>query len=68
MTTQAVQYYFEAGQGLEKWFKQGLLQLQAWAERTRQRRQLAGLDEHMLRDIGISREQAMAEAGKPFWQ
>jgi uncharacterized protein YjiS (DUF1127 family) len=68
MTTQAIQYYFEAGHGLDKWLKQGMLRLQAWAERARQRRQLAELDERLLQDVGISRAQAMAEAGKAFWQ
>jgi uncharacterized protein YjiS (DUF1127 family) len=67
MTTQAIQYYFESGHGLDKWLKQGMLRLQAWAERARQRRQLAGLDERLLQDIGVSRAQAMAEAEKPFW-
>jgi uncharacterized protein YjiS (DUF1127 family) len=36
--------------------------------RWRQRRLLAQLDERMLRDIGISRSQALAEADKPFWR
>ncbi len=35
--------------------------------RQRTRRALAQLDDRMLRDIGISREQAMREAEKPFW-
>ncbi len=32
-----------------------------------QRRQLASLDDHILRDIGISREDAEAEASRPLW-
>lgn len=32
-----------------------------------ERRHLASLDEHMLRDIGISRADAMAESGRSFW-
>jgi len=39
-----------------------------WIERSRQRRVLAGLDEHTLRDIGITRVEAEREAGKPFWR
>ena len=40
----------------------------AWRfARARQRRTLAGLDDVRLRDIGITREQALREAGKPFW-
>jgi len=38
-----------------------------WQERARQRHDLAALDARALRDIGISRETAMAEARKPFW-
>lgn len=37
----------------------------AWAS---QRRQLARLDERMLRDIGVSRAAAEREARKPFWR
>ena len=35
--------------------------------RQRERRQLAALDERMLRDIGLSPNQARKEAGKAFW-
>lgn len=33
----------------------------------RSRRMLAGLEEHRLRDLGLSREDALAEARRPFW-
>ena len=36
--------------------------------RFRQRQDLTALDDHMLRDIGITRLQAEAEATKPFWR
>jgi uncharacterized protein YjiS (DUF1127 family) len=36
--------------------------------RWRGRRELAQLDERLLRDVGISREQALREAEKPFWR
>lgn len=39
-----------------------------WQERTAARRQLARLDDRMLRDIGIDRATADTEAAKPFWQ
>ena len=39
-----------------------------WIERTRQRRALAGLDDTMLRDIGITRVEAARECDKPFWR
>ncbi|MDH3579349.1 MAG: DUF1127 domain-containing protein [Hyphomicrobiales bacterium] len=37
-------------------------------ERGRQRRALARLEDHHLRDIGITRAQAKQEARKPFWR
>lgn len=37
-------------------------------ERQRQRRALRDLDDHLLRDIGKSRREALAEASKPFWR
>jgi uncharacterized protein YjiS (DUF1127 family) len=42
--------------------------LRAAAERRRQRRVLAGLDDHLLRDIGLTREQALVEARRPPWR
>ena len=39
-----------------------------WIERTRQRQALAGLDDHILRDIGITRVEVARECGKPFWR
>ena len=39
-----------------------------WRERANQRRALLRLDERLLRDIGVSRAEAIAEARKPFWK
>jgi uncharacterized protein YjiS (DUF1127 family) len=39
-----------------------------WLDRVGQRRRLAELDDHMLRDIGVTRADAWAEAEKPFWR
>ncbi|MGI9378143.1 MAG: DUF1127 domain-containing protein [Methyloligellaceae bacterium] len=39
-----------------------------WYERWRQRADLKQLNYHMLRDIGITREQAQRESSKPFWE
>jgi uncharacterized protein YjiS (DUF1127 family) len=38
-----------------------------WCQRTRERRHLAQLSDHMLRDIGIDRAQAWQETRKWFW-
>jgi uncharacterized protein YjiS (DUF1127 family) len=37
-------------------------------ERRRQRQALSGLDEHLLKDIGISRSDVEQEVTKPFWR
>lgn len=39
-----------------------------WHERSRQRRALMALSDHMLRDIGCSRAEAHGEAAKSFWR
>jgi uncharacterized protein YjiS (DUF1127 family) len=36
--------------------------------RARQRRDLAALSDHALRDIGLTRSDVAAEIGKPFWR
>jgi uncharacterized protein YjiS (DUF1127 family) len=40
----------------------------AWQERARQRHTLAGLDDYLLRDMGITRADVSTESGKPFWR
>lgn len=39
-----------------------------WRRRSRERAELAALDERMLADIGITRAEARYRAGKPFWR
>ncbi|MCW5658725.1 MAG: DUF1127 domain-containing protein [Burkholderiaceae bacterium] len=39
-----------------------------WLDASRSRQTLHELDEHLLRDIGITRDQARREASKFFWQ
>jgi len=43
-----------------------------WFARSRQRRALREIAErndfHLLKDIGVSREEAFREADKPFWR
>jgi uncharacterized protein YjiS (DUF1127 family) len=39
-----------------------------WIDRSNQRNALADLDDHLLRDIGKSGEDARREASKPFWK
>jgi uncharacterized protein YjiS (DUF1127 family) len=39
-----------------------------WRERVRQREALKRLDDRLLDDVGLSREQARRETAKPFWR
>ncbi len=39
-----------------------------WRWRSRERGQLAALDDRMLRDIGLTRADAIRLSRKPFWQ
>ena len=42
--------------------------LAVWRHRARQRRQLARLDDALLKDIGLTRCDAETESAKPFWR
>lgn len=42
--------------------------LLVWQERARQRHQLASLDTHALKDVGLDPAAAAREAEKPFWR
>jgi uncharacterized protein YjiS (DUF1127 family) len=42
--------------------------LRLWGERKRQRRALATMNDHMLKDMGLTRGDAEIEIGKRFWQ
>jgi len=39
-----------------------------WLDRYRSRNELLRLDDHMLKDIGLSSADVELEAGKRFWQ
>jgi uncharacterized protein YjiS (DUF1127 family) len=43
-------------------------QVHGWIERSRQRRALQDLDDRLLNDIGLSRDEARRECAKLFWQ
>jgi uncharacterized protein YjiS (DUF1127 family) len=39
-----------------------------WQDRSRQRLGLLALDDHLLKDVGLTRAQAYRETRKPFWR
>ena len=41
--------------------------IREWRHRARSRRELLALDDHMLKDIDITRVDALYEVAKPFW-
>ena len=42
--------------------------LREWRRRSRDRAALAAFDDRMLRDIGVTRVDALYEINKPFWR
>ena len=54
------------GKGLE-WFAAVKAMVAVWKQRYLQRQLLPELTPHMLKDIGITEDQAEQEAAKPFW-
>jgi uncharacterized protein YjiS (DUF1127 family) len=42
--------------------------VELWFERARQRRCLAALPEHLLKDAGLSMADVEREVGKPVWR
>jgi uncharacterized protein YjiS (DUF1127 family) len=52
----------------EPWWRQGVRLIALWHRRAQERRALAMMDERDLRDIGISRLDALREANKPAWR
>ncbi len=42
--------------------------LYLWQTRINERREMTELDERMLKDAGISREEILRETSKPFWR
>jgi len=44
-----------------------VLRLLGWWELAQQRRRLLAMDDHMLKDIGLTRADAWQEGTRPFW-
>ncbi len=47
-----------------QWFNR----VNIWMQRSRQRRDLAQLDPHLLDDLGLTKEMVAKEMAKPFWR
>ncbi|PWV58908.1 DUF1127 domain-containing protein [Plasticicumulans acidivorans] len=48
--------------------RRGVATAVRWFHRYQQRRALLYLDAHLLKDIGVSRSEALEEGCKPFWR
>ena len=48
--------------------RQGVAAIRLWRARARSQRELRELSDHLLKDIGLSREVACYEAAKSFWR
>jgi uncharacterized protein YjiS (DUF1127 family) len=57
----------EQGSGLRVYGMRLLARYRRWQVLAKQRRELARLSDHMLKDIGLSRVDALREARRPFW-
>jgi uncharacterized protein YjiS (DUF1127 family) len=56
------------GRNGRRWLTRAREVVLTWHARGRQRRQLMELNDHGLRDIGITRADALSETLKPFWR
>lgn len=45
-----------------------LSRLKQYRQNAKQRKQLAQLPDYLLKDIGVTRAEALEEAEKPFWK
>jgi uncharacterized protein YjiS (DUF1127 family) len=57
----------QLGRWLQALAVMACVRLLRWHELSRQRRALLALNERMLKDIGITRGDAVREARRPFW-
>ena len=50
------------------WLDEASNVLMRWLDASRSRQNLDELDDHLLRDIGLTRAEALRESSKFFWQ
>lgn len=72
MNTQVRVFHFQQGEKNRHArpinLRMALATIKRWHARYKQRRQLSQLPAEMLKDIGVSRTDALIEANKPFWK
>jgi uncharacterized protein YjiS (DUF1127 family) len=66
--TVPAQWNAQHGVPTASWIDTASQLLARWFDAARSRQTLDGLDDHMLRDIGLTRAEAQREASKFFWQ
>lgn len=54
--------------GVAALLRDPLSALRLWSTIASERRDLAELDDRLLRDIGVARDDALQEAQRPFWE
>ena len=54
--------------GSKGWWSRMLETVNTWNRRHKTRRQLARVEYHVLRDVGISQADRFIEINKPFWE
>jgi uncharacterized protein YjiS (DUF1127 family) len=59
---------FIAATGPRSLLSRWLSTIEIWLNRRQGRKDLSALDDRLLADVGISPEDALREAGKPFWR
>lgn len=54
--------------GAADWLRHAAVTVRLWQERSRARHELLTLDDHILRDVGLTPYEIRMEAYKPFWR
>ena len=67
-TTIAHEHHRDVSHGIGRALHEIAHMVHVWQERAQARRQLAELDDHLLRDIGVDRDSLRHEIDKPFWR
>lgn len=64
LQSQRPRFWQKPGAGVQQLVRQ----LALWRRRARTRRQLGGLPEHLLADVGLSAAESRRESARPFWR